>query len=178
MRTLRLSLVGTVMVVLLGGPGGVATAQDETTAPEQPVAVTGTVTSMDVQSYGNTVTKDGIYHTEGPWWKITWEASDPRLSGQGTQVSNWIESESNGLGIGSSATVLVNPDGRWVGTGTGIGGPTWNYGSIVLHGEGAYEGLTAYVAMHADPSGDHTFDAIIYGGELMAVPEPMEPAAE
>ena len=36
MRTLRLSLVGTVILVLLGGLGGVALAQEEATAPAKP----------------------------------------------------------------------------------------------------------------------------------------------
>ena len=65
-----------------------------------------------------------------------------------------------------------------VGTGDGIGGPTWGYEMVVLRGEGAYEGSTAYVAMQTDPSGQQTFDAIIDGGDLMAAQEPMEPPTE
>ena len=42
MRTLRLSVLGTVILALLGGLGGVVAAQDEAADPMAPAVVTGT----------------------------------------------------------------------------------------------------------------------------------------
>jgi len=179
MRTLRLSLVGAVILVSLSSMSLIAVAQDETTAPAEPVAVTGTITSWDVQSYGSTVTEGGIYWTEGPWWKITWEASDPRLSGQGTRSANWNEWVTTGISIGASTYVLVNPDGRWVGSGSSTALSSGDlHEMVVLRGEDAYDGLTATVLIENDFSSPATFVGVIFPGEPPKVPEPVEPPAE
>jgi hypothetical protein len=140
------------------------------------VEVTGTFTREDVASYGSTILSDGIYHTRGPWWNITWEASDPRLSATGTYTSNWNEVDANGLAYSASAYVLVNADGRWAGASQTFGSPGGSE-FLILHGEGAYEGLTAYVHIPAT-SGQRAFDAIITNAEAVEVPEAVEPPAE
>ncbi len=108
-----------------GTPAGVLDAPSPSASPsaspEYMVEVTGTFTREDVASYGSTILSDGIYHTRGPWWNITWEASDPRLSATGTYTSNWNEVDANGLAYSASAYVLVNADGRWAGASQTFG---------------------------------------------------------
>ena len=165
--------------LLTGGtPAAVSDAPSPSASPTEPVAVTGSMTSWDVQSYGSTVTEDGIYWSEGPWWTITWEASDPRLSGQGTRSANWNESVTTGTGIGTSTYVLVNPDGRWLGSGSFAQAEGEMSEMVVLHGEGAYDGLTASVFHQTDFSSPHTFAGVIFPGEPPTIPEPVEPPAE
>ena len=177
MRTLRLSLVGTVILVLLGGLGGAATAQDEATGAVEPVAVTGAQTSEWVHTVGTTVNEEGVYHTRGPWWTVTWEADDPRLSGEGTWTVNWNFLLEDGPSIGTSAIVLANPDGRWVGTGQGFGDGSVDHELIVLRGEGDYDGLTATLLMRGD-AGSTGFEGIIFPFEPPEIPDPIEPPAE
>jgi hypothetical protein len=157
-------------------PGAVTESPSPSASPEYMVEVTGDFTREDVQSYGSTTEEDGIYHTRGPWWKITWEASDPRLSGTGTYVSNWNEVVASGLSYGADNYILVNQDGRWAGTSLVFGSPGDDE-LLVLQGEGAYEGLTAYVQIPAT-SGQKSFNAIITNGEPVEIPEPVEPPAE
>jgi hypothetical protein len=159
-----------------GSPGSVSEAPSPSASPQYMVQATGEFTREDVQSYGSTTEEDGMYHTRGPWWKITWEASDPRLSGTGTYTSNWNEDMSNGLAYGASTYVLVNEDGRWVGTSRLFGSPGGDE-LLVLQGEDAYEGLTSYVRIPAT-SGQKTFDAVLTNAEPVEIPEPVEPPAE
>jgi hypothetical protein len=99
----------------------------------------------------------------GPEESVYYEASDPRLDGEMTWVaSNDLEYETPGISIEATIRELVNDDGRWVGTDTGLGvtdsitvdgieydtrfrGSYLNIDFIVMQGEDAYEGLTAVI---------------------------------
>ena len=109
MRTLRLSLTGTVIVVLLGGLSSAVLAQEEPTAPEVPVSVTGTVTEEANQHFPSPRSEGGIAYVDGAWWTMTWEANDPRLSGEGTWSANWHGAETGPGGIGAEAPGLNIP---------------------------------------------------------------------
>jgi hypothetical protein len=174
--------IGTLGPGLLtgGGPAAVSDAPSPSASPTVPVAVTGTITGP-VQSYGSSWEKDGIGYAVGPWWAITVDASDPRLTGHGTWVANWNESTSTQIGIGASTYVLVSEDGRWVGSGYSTTPMPGRYELVVLRGEGAYDGLTASVLISEDfssPSSGTTFEGVIFPGEAPTVPEPVEPRAE
>ena len=181
MRTLWLSMVGTVILVLLGVTNAAVLAQEATPTPNPmaPAAVTGTVTPGEMGSYGSTDYEGYIYErTEGQWSTSSWEASDPRLRGQGTISANWNESPGYQAGIASVAHVLVTPGGRWLGTGHLFYTDGGLYEMTVLRGEGAYDGWTATVLIHAGPDSRNTFVGVIFGGEAPTVPEPVEPPAE
>jgi hypothetical protein len=178
MRTLRMAPVGTVVLVLLiSGLGTAVIAQDETTALPEPVIVTGAQTSEVVQSFGTTVEKDGVYNTERPWWVVTWEADDPRLSGDGTWVANWNWLLEDGPGTSTAAYVLVNPGGRWVGTSQGYGDGSVDNEMVVLHGEGDYDGLTAMLLLRT-VEGEAGFEGVIFPFESPEIPDPIEPPAD
>ena len=138
--------------------------------------VTGSFTSEDLQSWADYLEEGGIIRNEGAWWIIDWEASDPRLSGRGTKISNWNESESPEVGIGAETWVLDGPDGRWVGSSHFFGTPTGGVDLLVLHGEGGYDGWTTVLSI--DWSAVATFEGVIFPSEAPAVPEPVEPPAE
>lgn len=64
----------------------------------------------------------------------------------------------------------ANDEGRWVGTATAFATYTFNTDTVVLHGEGAYEGLTAYVLMDGSTE-PPKIQAAIFAGEMPPVPE-------
>jgi hypothetical protein len=162
-----------------GTPGAISDAPSPSAAPEVPAWVTGTIPTQDVQSYGSSHSEGGLGYAEDVWFKIVWEASDPRLSGEGTWSASWHESDPGQVGIGVHTYVLVNPGGRWVGTGPSLGSASESYVMATLDGEGGYEGLTAVVLIHEDyPSGSVTFDGVITPAEPPKIPEAVEPPAE
>ena len=80
---------------------------------------------------------------------------------------------------GASTYVLVNPDGRWVGSGSSTALSSGDlHEMVVLRGEDAYDGLTATVLIENDFSSPATFVGVIFPGEPPKVPEPVEPPAE
>ena len=109
------------------------------------------------------------------------EFDDPRLSGQLTTHGNgttrlladgraWIESR---------AHRLVNEDGAWAGSGTlvrALGDETGlevDREEMLLTGEGAYEGLIAYI--YADPDdGAAPLKALILEASPPPAPDPVE----
>ena len=153
MRTLRLSLVGTVMLALLGGLGVVAVAQEEGTEP------TGVVINIVAMS------DPGV--RPATW---TFQASDPRLSGTAT-VAFTIE-DYPGATLEALALRVVNDEGSWVGTGRGIA--SQSYGDMqtyILSGEGTYEGLSAFLSVDIarEPG---VIKGMVIEGELPPFPEP------
>jgi hypothetical protein len=168
-RTLRLYLVGMVILVLLGGLGGAVAAQDD---PMAPAMVTGTATMLSHDPPLVSVPVGAIVSV-GVGFTHRWEASDPRLSGTSTYTGSWLEYPSAELGVDATTRVVENDEGRWVGTSTALTGPDISTGTVILRGEGAYEGLTAYVLMDWHPllTPQATFTAAIFPGEMPPFPE-------
>ena len=172
MRTLRLSLVGMFTLALVGGPGAMVVAQDD---PMAPAVVTGTATMIsqgpqqvpETLPNGATLEKVSFTHR--------WETSDPRLSGTSTFISNWQRFGAANFQVDRTIRVVENEDGRWVGTGTDLWGGDGNKNTetVILHGEDAYEGLTAYVVMSWNPpaSPQANFVGAIFPGEMPPVPD-------
>jgi hypothetical protein len=174
MRTLRLSLVGTVILMLLGGLGGVALAQDD---PMAPAKVTGTwageggefeFTPMDGYSLGRAWAPEG---------STTVSASDPRVSG--TATTEWWNAcylvgpddppyyPSGCIYWGTQR--LDGPDGSWEGSYRGVDDESLGqaFHLLLMEGTGAYEGLS-FVAHVQDPfTGEPvTMTGLIYEGPL------------
>ena len=174
MRTLRLSLVGTVILALLGGLSGVVVAQSEEPDPMAPATATIEITSRQEVSPGTVRTDaSGVVHIDGVHHEHVWESTDPRLSGTVTYRGNWEAFPDVPMQIESATYEVVNEGGRWFGPATALAGPSLgNTDTVLLPGEGAYEGLTAYVLMDGstDPPKIH---AAIFPGEMPPVPEPV-----
>ena len=175
MRTLRLSLTGTVILAVIGGLSGAVLAQDEPTDPMAPAAVTGTVGYGTDIATGSETFDDGAYVTDGMQGTLSWEASDPRLSGEVTFAGYLVNYTTPSIYVGGGTRVLVNDDGRWVGTDTGLAAPGVDMEFIVMQGEGAYEGLTAVVREDWSKNPPTFVGAIVPSDKL---PDPIEPPAE
>jgi hypothetical protein len=157
MRTLRMSLAGTVMVALLGGLGGLVLAQDEA---EEPTGVRVTVTQ---ECAGGSL--------------CIWTASDPRLPGTLAHDFFTGEVEAEGAGFVWIDVMSEGPEGGWTGHVYALfGEPTQNF--LVLSGTGANEGWQ-YIASGTDPDTDGDFEWIgtLYEGEPPPY-GPLEPSAE
>jgi hypothetical protein len=146
MRTLKLSLAGTVILALLGGLGGAVVAQGEA---EELSGVTVEVTAefrdADCSGGFGGVLTCTVYN----------EWSDPRLEGIETYVHNAVTYADDGqpadddelFTIGHFVHDIVTADGAWRMRPLyrlDIPGEREDFpGTWVLDGEGAYQGIVA-----------------------------------
>ena len=145
--------------------------------PDDPMAPSGAtiqITDFPFFAYGESrPDESGVLHELGRKVTMTWESSDPRLSGEVTYDGNRDIFSGNldlGVTVGTERFEIVNDSGRWVGQATGWLIPSQSVGDIVLlRGEGGYEGLSALV--HIDWS-DGSIGAVVFPGEMPPVPEP------
>jgi hypothetical protein len=172
----RLWAAGAVVLVCLalgGVPAGAQSPAPAAADPMAPATVTGIERSTGSMGLGTTTYDRGVTRIEGATSTGVWEASDPRLSGEVTYVGNWHRySTAPAFQVEAASRVVVNEGGGWVGTATALAGDkVGNYDTVVLTGEGAYAGLTAYVLMDwtKDPA---TFVGAIFPGEMPSPPEP------
>ena len=143
MRTLRLSLAGTVILMLLGGLGGVAAAASDADAPGM-TWFTGTITDEQWYSEGaEEWTEDDVSYVQGMVSKWTVEWTDPRLPSTMWQRINYGGApaqhahECHLLCRQRAAAGRGGLMGR--GTGRGVGYDE-GFVQVVLEGDGAFEG--------------------------------------
>jgi len=178
MRTLRLSLAGTVIMVLLGGLGGAVLAQAEDESASQPLSeFTG---RMECYNLSMGTLEDVVVAStnEGDFIRREWrgpslsiavrEISDPRLDGSMSLWFNsdeylidgdetpWqlsdVEPEEWPQGVMAVTMRLRNADGSWQGSPYANWYVNGDHSTItaVLTGGGAYEGQTALMEMDFD----------------------------
>ena len=177
MRTLRLSLAGTVILMLLGGLGGVAMAQMDadadavyvTVVSEEPLAV-------DFGSISETAT---LYSSRDGETVITQEWSDPRVIGTWTHAFNVDVDPDTGQGIFWGTTRIENDGGAWEGPYSGIEyePPEGDFFTVNgwLTGDGDYAGYTFFVQSDAFQYGGPTrlLHGVIFKGQP-PVPAPAD----
>jgi hypothetical protein len=122
----------------------------------------------------------GASYWTGIWTGPTVEASDPRISGDWTQVANRASySDRTGPGgsfsVNTSSVRIENADGAWAGTLTGMRRGDSEHEWNVLEGEGAYEGLTAVFLWTRDGS---TLEGVIVPAAFPVLPDPIPPSSE
>jgi len=162
-KILRTPLATALAIGLLATPAVPATAQVDLTAA---AVVTGTTTLPQEVAAGSRAWTDGAVRGEGVMATQTWEASDPRLSGELSITYNYDFYESLGLFVMAGAVALENDDGRWEGTANYLGGDALQgTTTMLMHGTGTYEGLTSYVVWDENPP---TFQAAIFPGDMPA----------
>jgi hypothetical protein len=147
-----LLLTGTVLGVSAQSPD----AGSPTPDPMAAASVSGTLGEVDFNADGTVGTADMV------------TSSDPRLGGVLTYVETKVHYPGD-IMVGASRAEIRSDDGAWVGTGTessaGMGE------TMILTGEGAYAGLTAYLNLDWGQIG-RPFKGIIFPGEM---PEPPPP---
>lgn len=107
------------------------------------------------ETYGNQTNDLGEVPVKwyGAFARSTWQATDARLSGEVTYREMMHRYLDHGFDLMTAEYTVVNDDGSWIGTGYGVNSESDEYGrlvTVVLHGAGAYDGLTAFLnANHA-----------------------------
>jgi hypothetical protein len=157
MQTLRLSLAGTAILVLLCGMGGAVVAQEEETEPDE--FPTGPARFEWLNGFPDPVV-----------------ATDPRMGGSLTQrAPNWVEVPT-GNGVIANRARLTNDAGAWECWVSGYAFGYWEktYEQWWCVGEDAYEGLSAVMFN----SWDSNAHGLIYEGVPPAMPALAEPPAD
>jgi len=180
-RAIRTTTISILAVGLLAGSAVGVSAQDEEAAADVPAGssyFTGTYTPVGTPVAGGSVTTgpDGLTQMLGEVYAgETIETSDPRVSGSLSRVVNRAEARP-GLWPAAEAWRLENEGGSWTGQGTslvhsveGIKPSSWV--TMVLSGEGVYEGLTAVVLVDRIQV-PHAVEGAVIAGEPVPVPEP------
>jgi hypothetical protein len=156
-----MSLVITAVVMLVGSAVAVGQS-DRSPDPLASGTVSIAVTAVGLVSPGLMKPDDAraVYHEEGRQSRMTWEASDGRLSGEVTCAGS-RHINRDGSFVETETYAVENDGGRWVGQSTGLGvtapvsdsvignGPLLSgpghQDRVLLRGEGSYEGLSALV---------------------------------
>jgi hypothetical protein len=190
MRTLRLCLAGTVILLLLGGLGGTVLAQeDEENGGFTLKFVEGTDTWED----GTRQREEGFDEVTGRTWTTVIDASDPRLSGTWTYVTNCREFGVPGSVVCVGSVRVENEGGTWLGTTQQSGAslypaPHWAWWTV-LEGQGDYAGLTAISDYDEEKMGEGDIIRKLGEGDIDGVgsifdfgmppmPDPIEPSTE
>jgi hypothetical protein len=177
------TLAGTALTVvvtsfLVAGPGSGSAPNAAELDASLAAVITGKIlpSSSPLDSDGTSeVGDDGVTRTEGIHYTNTWETSDPRLSGRATLDGVWVRFPLEDLQIEAASHVLENDEGRWVGSSSALVNRSSlgeNLDVAILRGEGAYEGLTAFVLMDWT-SFPAKIEAAIFPGEMPATPAPL-----
>jgi hypothetical protein len=170
-------LIGMIVLVLIGG-ASVATAQEteDATPVSEPVVVSGTLECLSDVPAGEASAADPSLGTDVVNVH-RWQASDARLGGEATYTGQWQlyeePSEDSGAGTGSTAYEIVNDGGQWLCEHSRVLTPGDATGShtLVFHGQGEYEGMTAYLNVDWSQS-PYAFTGLILPGEEPAYAEP------
>jgi hypothetical protein len=183
MRTLRPSVVGTVILVLAGGVAGAAVAQSEEPT-DWATPVSGSRVTLTTDETGVESSEDeGYSKLRGLVAHETWAWSDPRLpadatssvNGDGDLTPAWQGQTVRG------AYLFEGPEGYWSGTydvvvtEDGIG-----RGMLLLTGHGRYDGQSAMLVITNDDPACvqcQTAEGYIYPRPLTPMPGPIAPAA-
>ena len=191
MRTLRTSLAGTVIVMLVVSLSVTVAAQDEAD-PLAPAYFTYTTGRSAEFTEGEVTRIDGTT-TEirgGRSAGKPVEATDPRASGLLTTVHNAdaFRSGDSHYTTFTTSERLVNDGGAWSGTGTSVTAFTSEMSLAdefprsteltVLTGEGAYEGLMLLLGSSFDGASEAQWGVIVPTDQMPPTPDLVEPSDE
>jgi hypothetical protein len=184
MRTLRLSLAGTIIFMLLGVLSSTVSAQDPDAATW--THVTGSTVEGEWTVEGTPARwEDSVEHRPTRSQTFTVEWSDPRLPAtmhidQDAVLHHGdMTSYADYMFVFADSLRLEDADGAWVGSGRGVSGSDGTIMLYELTGEGAYEGLSALLDRAFDPDTMAVdFDGFIFEADVPWAPALAEPPAE
>jgi hypothetical protein len=180
MRTVLRLLIAMSVLALIAGSGVVTAQEAEEDAATSPVVVTGTLECLGEAPAGEP--SDAGASAAPSEAKVTlheWVASDPRLSGDVAYTGSWHiygePSEDAGTPAAQDQAIyeIVNEGGKWLCEASRIPDPMVpsEEHTLVFNGEGAYEGMTAY--LHIDWSqAPYAFTGLVLQGEAPPYAEP------
>ena len=185
MRTLRLSLAGTVIVMVVGGLSTTVVAQDDAeTVPMLSHGVAVFDATMPYPRHFQMPTMEGVpeegkVRTRDEGFEVRVEdISDPRLAGTWRTILNKDVYRDSLSEVVTVARRIDNAEGSWLGHFAGYldpdGGRRHQQG--ILTGTGAYEGLTAIVRMEDTGTLSWDVHGVVFPGALPEAPEYPEPA--
>lgn len=132
--------------------------------------VTGTSGFGQELAGGSTLWDGQRLRGENTVMAYDWDASDPRLTGELMIKFNSDFYEREGLFVAQGRSTLSTADGRWVGDASYVGGPALQgVSTLIMEGQGQYEGLIAYVVVQQDAE-PITFSAGILPNGLPEAP--------
>lgn len=194
MRTVKTTTISILALGLLAGSAAGVLAQDDETTTDAPVGpsfFTGELISeFEPTVFGSNTEVNGRLEGRGVLFEgDAIEVSDPRVSGSLTRAGNANVHE----GIGDSVVIsfqadawrIENEAGTWSGQGTGLlrSGPDGPGGedaveisTVVLTGEGGYEGHTLYLIVDWTAEQAPAVEGAVFVGD--APPMPGAPTAE
>ena len=184
------ALAGGALAIDLAGstdpttPGtGARTSDAGTIAPAalegavmQPRAVSGTITYGAWPDEEPEDLGDGLLAWPDQSVAVSLQASDARLDGSGRLIEHALQHFETVTGLRSSTWELETDGGGWIGAGHGYATDVGGGGFITLSGTGAFDGLSAYIAIRPDATGsdeDETdaFEGVIFPGTMAPPPE-------
>ena len=189
-RPIRALAAGATLVAV----GAVGVAGQDEAAPSGPAWFTGTSTGQPIVFEPAFEIEPGVWMDarNGEVHGITVETSDPRFSGEWSytfHVDEWpvsLGEREEIVKVERHTSRLDNEMGAWTGNGTLIshyleeGGSFVDGASDVFHvleGDGAYDGLTAYVTFDfATETGGPDIRGLILPEAPTEFPEPPTPA--
>lgn len=164
---LKTPLATALAVAALASPAVPATAQTDLM---EPARVTGTTTFPEQQASGSRAWIDNATRLRDQVMTHQWEASDPRLDGLHTTTFNSDVYDRQDMSVAVGFVTHENDEGSWVGEGTYMGGlDLGGTTTMIMYGQDAYEGLTAYVVVDEE-SGPISFSAVIFPGDMPEMP--------
>jgi hypothetical protein len=177
MRTLRLSLAGTLTLALLGGMGGAVMAQMD--AEPEAVYFTASGPYTDY-ALGATSAGNSLYSSRDGFYAFDVEATDPRVSGALTVFYNADVDTDTGHGIQWGTLRIENDGGTWEGPFTGMEyePPEGDFvaGSSMMVGDGDYAGYTLYLQGDMTQFGPaHDLHGVVFKGQPPAAEAFIEP---
>ena len=186
MRTLRLSLIGTVILVVLGPVPTMAqevSGEDESAEAPGPVTwVTGSARCPGIDLGESSVDDDGVRHFRGGEFTCDMQMSDPRVSGTHTSTTwnadVWGESPMDSDLVQWATVRLENEGGAWEGWLSGVASLP-DPGDIIAiwyEGTGDYAGLS-YFEQWTDQD-PWTVQGLIFPGDPPVYPAPVDTRSE
>ena len=172
MRTLRFSVVGSLILGLLGGVAAVTVAQSDAPTANESALLSGAMPYPNVTHPTSPILEEGRTLIREYGFGGTIDIGDPRLAGELWILYNADTFPDSRGSVAVGRAGIDNEDGAWHGTFHGYATPNEErlYYLLDFVGEGAYEGLSAMLFL-LDNGRGFDVEGMIYPGELPPLPE-------
>lgn len=140
-----------------------------------PATVEGTVVGGEWPDAGSEALGNDMYEWVSPPAVATWESSDQRLSGDGSFIEHGLQHFTSYTGLRTSDWTIENDGGSWRGTGNAYSSADGGRDFVMLTGSGAYEGLSAYIAIGPGDTVDGEVDSRAFEGVIFPGAPPSDP---